>query len=348
MVTGRGIITETTLHVIDSTPARGVRSTTIQWGLIMMRGLKSRALLAVSASLLSMFLAVPKHANASPISVTFDNVTDLANNFVQTGTISNPQPYVQSQTGGITGGAVTGYSGSEYRATAVYQGAAFNLSAPGSSVQESASLFFDGQLIPLAPGATGIRSFRLGLVDSNSSVFETFGMASLYVEGLYDLQSHQFGLSAVSQTKGPLTNGGLGGWAPVTVGDWYRLDTTITNVGANQIEIGAALYDLGQNGLGNPTLLTSGSWTWQNIPMANLTSAYAAFSDLADGGFPKLDNFEIDGPVAAVPEPSTWAMMLIGLAVIGFIAQVKKHFRSLNSGYSRNVFEGQSRSIGTG
>jgi hypothetical protein len=45
---------------------------------------------------------------------------DLTNNFAQTGTVITQTPYVQSPTGGITGGSVLGYSGSEYRATAVY------------------------------------------------------------------------------------------------------------------------------------------------------------------------------------------------------------------------------------
>jgi hypothetical protein len=101
----------------------------------------SRALVSFLA-FLSVFLVNPKQASAGSIFVSFDNSTDLATNFSQTGTITVPQPYVQTQTGGITGGAVAGYSGSEYRATAVYQGAAVNLSAPGSSVQESASLFY--------------------------------------------------------------------------------------------------------------------------------------------------------------------------------------------------------------
>ena len=72
-------------------------------------------------------------------SVGFDNYVsptnnDLVNNFNQTGTISTQTPYVQSPTGGISGGSVTGYSGSEYRATAVYNQSSFTLSTPGASV----------------------------------------------------------------------------------------------------------------------------------------------------------------------------------------------------------------------
>ena len=64
--------------------------------------------------------------------VSFDNYVsptnnDLINNFSQTGTFT-PSPYVQSLTGGITGGSVTGYYGNEYQATAVYSATSFNLS----------------------------------------------------------------------------------------------------------------------------------------------------------------------------------------------------------------------------
>jgi hypothetical protein len=60
------------------------------------------------------------------------------------------------------------------------------------------------------------------------------------------------------------------------------------------------------------------------VPMTNLTSAYAGFSALADGGISRLDNFAIDGPTGAVPEPSTWAMMLLGFTGVGFMAYRRK------------------------
>src|SRR5262245_48389485 len=45
---------------------------------------------------------------------------------------ADPQTaYFQSPTGGISGGSVTGYSGGEYLATAVYNQSSFNLSTPG-------------------------------------------------------------------------------------------------------------------------------------------------------------------------------------------------------------------------
>ena len=101
--------------------------------------------------------------------VSFDNYVsptnnDLTNNFSQTGTFT-PSPYVQSLTGGITGGSVTGYYGNEYQATAAYSATSFNLSTGAASVSLAADVYYNAQLQPLAPGANAVRSFRLGLLN---------------------------------------------------------------------------------------------------------------------------------------------------------------------------------------
>ena len=128
--------------------------------------------------------------------VSFDNYVsptnnDLTNNFNQTGTISTQTPYIQSPTGGITGGAVTGYFGNEYQATAVHSQTGFNLSTDGATVSLAADLFYNAQLQPLAPGANAVRSFRLGLLGSVSSAFETVGNPAVYIEGDYSLALNQ-------------------------------------------------------------------------------------------------------------------------------------------------------------
>jgi PEP-CTERM motif len=262
---------------------------------------------------------------ANAVLINFDSANDLANNFSQTGTFSTSQPYVQSPTGGISGGAVTGYPGSEYRATAIYNGATFDLSKPGATVNMSASLFYNGQLTPLAQGATAIRSFRLGLLASSNSAFETAFVPSVYVEGSIGLLPNSppnFGLGVWNNTKSFATGtGGLG--VSVAAGEWYRVDATFTNAGVDQI-VSMSMFDLGQNGLANPTLLNSASFTAPNFTMPDLASASVGFSDLTGGGFSKLDNFEVDGPVAPVPEPSTWAMMILGFLALGWLAYRRK------------------------
>ena len=88
-----------------------------------------------SAAILAVLMAGGAVNIANATDITFDNYgsatnNDLANDFNQTGTIA-PSPYVQSPTGGITGGAVVGYTGSEYMATAVYTPSTFNFFIAG-------------------------------------------------------------------------------------------------------------------------------------------------------------------------------------------------------------------------
>jgi hypothetical protein len=39
-----------------------------------------------------------------------------------------------------------------------------------------------------------------------------------------------------------------------------------------------------------------------------------------DANFDGLDSFSVTGVTSAVPEPSTWAMMILGFAGLGFMA----------------------------
>lgn len=263
-------------------------------------------------------------ASANPIAVSFDGNNDLTNNFNQTGTTSNPTPYVQSPTGGVVDGSVIGYSGSEYQATAVYIQTSYDVSAPGTTVNQSIDLFYSASLQPLAPGANAVRSFRLGLVDSTHSAFETFGNASAYIDGVYSLTQNQMLLVGRSQTTGPVTSITLA-QVSLTANEWYRVNEVTSTQAGNQIEISGSFFDLGSDGKATPSLLAMWDWTYPNLPISNLTSAYAGFSALANGGIAKIDNLVVDGPTSAVPEPATWAILLIGFCGLGFIAYRKRY-----------------------
>ena len=224
---------------------------------------------------------------------------DLTNNFSQTGTVITQTPYVQSPGGGITGGSVLGYSGSEYRATAVYNKRSFDISTPGSSVALSMDVYYNARLQPLAPGANAVRSFRLGVLDSVNSAFETFGNASAHIDGIYSFTLQQMLLVAVSETKGPLTSIDLA-QISINPNHWYQLDVYFTNEGSGQTGFAGSFFDLGANGTGTPVLLSTVNWSSQNLDVADLTSAYAGFSALADGGISRIDNFTVP---SAVPGP---------------------------------------------
>jgi hypothetical protein len=257
--------------------------------------------------------------------ITFDNYlsptsNDLANNFAQTGSFTQPS-YNQASGSGITGGSVVGYSGNDYRATAVYTPSSFSLSRQGSTVSQSLDLFYNGQFVPLAPGANAVRSFRLGLLSDNSAAFETVGSSSVYMDGVYSLASNQLLLVTRSQTgNGTLTSTAL---AAVTLSSdhWYRLGATFTNSGNGEIYYSGMFADLGPLGTSGPISMASWDWTYQNADMSADASAFAAFSVLADGGFARADNFNVPttrsvpGPVvgAGIPGLGTILVGIIGL-----------------------------------
>ena len=255
--------------------------------------------------------------------ITFDSINDLTNNFNQAGTLSNPTPYVQSPTGGVVGGSVTGYSGSEYQATAIYNKSNYNISTPGATVKQSLDLHYSGTFQPLAPGANAVRSFNLGVVGTPNSAFETVGNASAYINGVYALDSQQMLLVGRSLTNGAMTSTGLA-QVSMTANDWYSVYLATTTLANNQVELSGSFYDLGSDGKAAPSLLATWDWSYQNIPVSNFTSAYAGFSAFADGGISRIDNFSVDGPVSVTPLPPSWTMMLIGLAGFGFVASRRK------------------------
>lgn len=251
---------------------------------------------------------------ASASDSTFDNGNELANDFNQNDGGSPPTPYVQSATGGVTGGSVLGYLppsyGVSYTATAVYTPSTYNLSTPGASVSVSMDFFFDGQLTPLAPGANAVRSFRLGILDASTSAFETFPNASAYIDGEYSFTTSQLDLVVRNETNSLISSIEIGAPVSLNANDWYQLNATFTNEGNNQLLYNESFFDLGSSGRANPLLLSTGSWSWENDPMTSLDAAYAGFSVLADGGFSQADNFG----VPSTPLPATLPLFATGLA----------------------------------
>ena len=68
--------------------------------------------------------------------------------------------------------------------------------------------------------------------------------------------------------------------------------------------------------------LNSGLGSWQTVsftaPTTGLYEFRAEVDNVHDSGNPST--LRIDGIASAVPEPATWAMMLIGFAAVGFTA----------------------------
>lgn len=245
------------------------------------------------------------------LSITFDDFVSSSNNqlmreFNQTGATI---PYVQSPTDGIVGGSVTAYSGNDYQATAVYNRAAYDLSAPGTSVALSLDLYFHPEFRPLAPGANGVRSFRLGLLDSPLSSFETVSSPSVYLDGVYAIDLNKMLFVARSVTQGSVS---LTVAESALTGDhWYRLNADFVNAGNDQIQFLGSFSDLGVNGGDSPSILALWDVTLSNPIMARSSSTFASFSILADGGILRADNLAVP-----VPEPSRVALIIAGIVTL--------------------------------
>jgi hypothetical protein len=71
-----------------------------------------------------------------------------------------------------------------------------------------------------------------------------------------------------------------------------------------------------------PTLET---FNWSNLSSVTFSSSGGASAGFAGGGEHfALDNLTLNGVASAVPEPSTWVMMFIGLGVVGAAMRSRK------------------------
>jgi PEP-CTERM motif len=107
----------------------------------------------------------------------------------------------------------------------------------------------------------------------------------------------------------------------VGLSNFYSITPVLQAYGVSvQLDIGAATPDDFSNRL--PTLFGQ-----------QITTRNAAFyTETPNGGhFDEVLAFNVEGinVAGAVPEPSTWAMMLIGLAGLGFMAHRRKQFAPL-------------------
>ena len=222
--------------------------------------------------------------------------------------------YHQNPTSGIIGGSVTSYAGDEYRATAVYQNAFLDFSQVGAKTSLTLDLFFNGQIHPLVDGATGVRSFNLGLINGSMGAFES-QESSVYVQGVYSIPSAEIILVARNINDGSMTSIGLT-QAPLALNTWYQIEVTFLNAGNSNVEWDIALSNKGATGMDAANVVTSAQWNWENANITDSSKLSVGFSALADGGVEKADNLKMTNMTNLVPEPSALSLLAVGLGVV--------------------------------
>ena len=248
----------------------------------------------------------------------------LARDFVQTSFLgANPNLYLQVPIGGTTGGSVTGYTGDNYGATAIYQPAALDFSSSTASTSLSLDFYFNGKFTPLGPGANAVRSFRLGLVGDPNGSFESTGNPAIYIDGIYSFDLGQMLLVGRSVTVG-MTSSTLA-HATLSSNSWNRISVGFTNSGSGNIHWDTTLWSIGTSGDSTPSLLAQGEWNFQNTSIASDSSTNAGFSALTAGGVTKVDNLTMTNfTVSTVPTPPASILMLAGLGLLGLTKRFRK------------------------
>jgi opacity protein-like surface antigen len=191
-----------------------------------------------------------------------------------------------------------------------------------------------------------------GTILSGSDQYNTWGT------GNSDLKGDSFGLVFTVNTDGPFHGFDNASYDEVYGGANYGLGTTPVNavltIGGTSISVpgsflGTALNvqdpagnasateeevsadnSFGNSVLAearsssNPTLFPYSLTTPFNIPIAGDILADGNFSLKDPGAINTYGNFNITNVTSAVPEPSTWAMMILGFCGIGFMAYRRK------------------------
>lgn len=160
------------------------------------------------------------------------------------------------------------------------------------------------------------------LTTNNVAAYTTFSAA-----GLTSAQMVQGAIAGEPVTLGPGTyeillgsGGTLGnaigatGAATVVVGNYSEIDpSTGLSTGSNSFTNDGISEGLLANGFNNIASTNGTTWVNNAAPPGNIP-------------------LELEGTVAAVPEPSTWAMMILGFLGVGFIAYRRNQNDSALSG----------------
>ncbi len=257
----------------------------------------TQTLLATAALLMVM----PAHAD---ISVTSPNFT-YSENFDSLSTSTTASPWVNDSTlagwslingAGAAVATLLGGSGS------TNTGSFYSFGASGSSERALGSTASGGTYFGSPPSGALAGWIALSLSNASGGTLDSFSVA-------YD--GEQWRNGGNTNTQSLVLEYGFGGSFGAVSG-WTAISTFTSPV------VGATAAAVDGNGAG----LVTGLGATVAAPWAAGDTLWLRWSDLNDVGNDHglgIDNVSVS--VSVVPEPQAWALMLAGLASLGFIAR---------------------------
>ncbi len=257
----------------------------------------TKTLLATAA----LLVLLPAHADISVGSPTFS----YSENFDSLSTATTASPWVNDSTlagwslfnsGGAAVPTVLGGSGS------TNTGSFYSFGASGSSERALGSTASGGSYFGSPPSGALAGWIALALNNASGGTLDAFSVA-------YDGEQWRNGGNTNAQSL--VLEYGFGGSFGAVTG-WTAISTFVAPV------VGASAAAVDGNGAG----LVTGLGATVATPWAAGDTLWLRWADLNDIGNDHglgIDNVSVS--VSVVPEPQAWALMLAGLASLGFIAR---------------------------
>ena len=177
-------------------------------------------------------------------------------------------------------------------------------------------------------GTTGFEATGAAGNDVIGSVFGYFG-TQLFADGPLKVEYTYLGKEA-GDTNSFLVLGNLQ-FSTATSSYWDKAGETVTAAGLLNFAFGAnqstASVTNGFNPSGStgvPKFFVSFYDQFGNLGALSGNSGVIAFDDGGSPADADYDDLVVSFQVSAVPEPATWAMMLLGFAGIGFLTYRRK------------------------
>ena len=246
-----------------------------------MKTTQTKTLLILALSILSV-----SRASSAEISIPFDNYISATQNDLLSNFLVQDGAFSQSQSGGISGGALIPKSSTSWANTKALSNYRFS-TAPGTAIISSIDFKYDASIVNPNQFERPVGIFLNPSRSSNNYIMAYPQRSS----GSHELQVFTYSWAA--------SNSGAAATIPLTNG-WHRLTLTVTIIGGtfgDQISIHAEIFNLGNTGLSTPVSLGVTQGVIYDTYLASDPAVFISLHGSQWGGAQALDNFRISGPI---------------------------------------------------